>query len=213
MNLFINNLFTDPAYFFGIALVVIFSICCHEYMHAWIALKQGDPTAADQGHLTLNPLKQMGVMSLVMFALIGIAWGQVPVRPAYMKHRWSHALVAFAGPATNLLLFFVFGLAAFCFGHYKLGSEFAFRILLTGSVLNVVLFILNMLPVPGLDGWAILDTFVPRLSRTRSELLSGTFFAAALLVFLFINQLYKLGVYLVTKYFELLLAIAEKFSA
>ena len=81
MNLFINHLFTDPQYFFAIALLVMFSISFHEFSHAWMALREGDPTAADAGHLTLNPLKQMGIISLVMFAIIGIAWGQVPVNP------------------------------------------------------------------------------------------------------------------------------------
>lgn len=84
MNLFITQLFEDPQRFFIWLLVVIFSICCHEFMHAWAALKQGDPTAADEGHLTLNPMKQMGPFSLVMLAVCGIAWGRVPVRPWQM---------------------------------------------------------------------------------------------------------------------------------
>ena len=88
-------------------LVVVFSVCLHEYAHARAALWQGDATAAEQGHLTLNPLKQMGPMSLIMLLIIGIAWGAVPVNPGRMRHRYSDALVSFAGPATNLALFLV----------------------------------------------------------------------------------------------------------
>ena len=52
MNLFIDELFTNPESFCVKVLMVVFSICCHEFSHAWVALKQGDPTAADAGHLT-----------------------------------------------------------------------------------------------------------------------------------------------------------------
>ena len=73
-GLFITNLWRDPYFFFGAAFLVVFSICCHEFMHAWVAMKEGDCTAADAGHLTLNPLKQMGWFSLLLFAFLGIAW-------------------------------------------------------------------------------------------------------------------------------------------
>ena len=85
-GLFITRLFEEPYYTFIWLLVIVFSICCHEFAHAWTALHQGDPTAAEQGHLTLNPLKQMGVFSLIMLAIMGIAWGAVTVNPSRMKH-------------------------------------------------------------------------------------------------------------------------------
>ena len=56
MNLFITRAFTEPKTFCMITLVVVFSICLHEFFHAWTALKFGDTTAADRGHLTLNPI-------------------------------------------------------------------------------------------------------------------------------------------------------------
>ena len=89
--MFIARLIENPRVYAPLALIVIFSICAHELMHAWTALKQGDDTAARLGHLTLNPLKQMGVVSLVMFAFVGVAWGAVPVDPSRMRRRWSHA--------------------------------------------------------------------------------------------------------------------------
>ena len=93
-------------------MIVIFSICCHEYAHAQIALWQGDSTAYENGHLTLNPFKQMGVISIITLLIIGISWGAVPVNPNRMKHKYSEALVAFAGPFTNLFLFFIFSIVS-----------------------------------------------------------------------------------------------------
>ncbi|MCK5845103.1 MAG: site-2 protease family protein, partial [Victivallales bacterium] len=86
-------------------LIIVFSICCHEYMHARTALWQGDDTAARTGHLTLNPLKQMGLISIFMLFMFGIAFGQVPVNPNKMRKPWGEALVSFAGPFANIALF------------------------------------------------------------------------------------------------------------
>ena len=180
MDLFISYLFKNPQLFFTWLLVVVFSISCHEFMHAWTALRQGDPTAADSGHLTLNPLKQMGMMSLVMLAICGIAWGAVPVRPQLMRHRHSDALVSFAGPATNLVLFVVFGVLLYFFG--RLGDS-AFLLLQIGSLLNMVLFIFNLLPIPGFDGFSVLSSFFPRLREFNSEWMTGIYFIMFFLIF------------------------------
>ena len=109
MNLFITYLWRDPRLFFTVGIIVVFSICVHEFMHAFAALKAGDDTAAERGHLTLNPFKQMGLFSLLLFCLFGLAWGRVPVDPAKMRGRFAPALVAFAGPFANMMLslFFV----------------------------------------------------------------------------------------------------------
>ena len=192
MNLFIQYLFKDPQFFFTWLVFVVFSICCHEFMHAYVALKQGDSTAADAGHLTLNPLRQMGTFSLIMLAVAGIAWGAVPVRPYLMRHRHSDALVAFAGPATNFGLFFIFGILCFLVTKFT-GNEFASNMLWLGSLLNIVLFLLNLLPIPGLDGWSILRSFVPRIGELSSELMNGIFFILFFLVFFAFDILWQVG--------------------
>ena len=161
-EVFIGKLFSDPEQFFVQLLVVVFSICCHEYSHAWMALRQGDPTAAERGHLTLNPLKQMGTFSLIMLAFLGIAWGMTPVNPKRFKHRYSDALVSFAGPGMNLLLFVVFCLLTAIAVMSKMQPT-AVHIFFTGALFNMVLFILNMLPIPPLDGWSVLNCFFPQL--------------------------------------------------
>ena len=210
-EIFLAYLWEAPRLFWSLTVIVVFSICCHEYMHARVALFEGDSTAADRGHLTLNPLRQMGVWSLITFALLGIAWGQVPVNPGVMRRRHSHALVAFAGPATNLAL--AVGFTVLCFVCFKLqlGTEFTWEMLYYAGELNVVLFLLNLFPVPGFDGWYILENFFPRFVRQSSEAVRGAFFVMIMLLFVFIDQLYAIGSFLVGNLLFLLQSLTEQF--
>ena len=196
MHLFINYLWEDPNFFFMQILIVVFAICCHEYMHARVALWQGDSTAADEGHLTLNPLRQMGPISLVMLAIIGIAWGQVPVNPKRMRHKYSDALVSFAGPATNLVLAVIFcfvaALVIIISGEKELTSTSmeisnnARNLFRLGAILNFVLFVFNMLPAPGFDGWHILSSFFPKLKTNDSQ---ATYFVSLVILILAMNYI------------------------
>ena len=196
MHLFINYLWEDPNFFFMQILIVVFAVCCHEYMHARVALWQGDSTAADEGHLTLNPLRQMGPISLVMLAIIGIAWGQVPVNPKRMRHKYSDALVSFAGPATNLVLAVIFcfvaALVIIISGEKELTSTSmeisnnARNLFRLGAILNFVLFVFNMLPAPGFDGWHILSSFFPKLKTNDSQ---ATYFVSLVILILAMNYI------------------------
>jgi Zn-dependent protease len=197
MQLFISMLWEDPNSFFMWIFIVIFSICCHEYMHAQVALWQGDSTAADQGHLTLNPLRQMGLFSLILLAVLGLAWGQVPVNPARMRHKYSDALVSFAGPGTNLALFIIFTIiyALIVIVNKSSSSELiskevagtAVGFLEMGATLNFVLFVLNMLPVPGFDGWHVLCSFFPKLKTSDSQFM---IFASVVILIIGINYIH-----------------------
>lgn len=191
-ELFIAKLFENPREFFTLAILVIFSISTHEFFHAYAALRQGDSTAADAGHLTLNPLRQMGVFSLVMLAILGIAWGQVPVNPSRMRGRYGPALVAAAGPFANFLLWIVFLLLTMLTLHLG-GAEqrFASTMLFQASALNLVLCVLNLLPVPGLDGFAVLTNLVPKISlNPRSEFVKGSMLVLILVLFTQIKWLF-----------------------
>ena len=111
MNFFFNYYSTAPNFFLMSMFIIVFSISAHEYAHAQVAYWEGDDTAARAGHLTLNPLVQMGFVSLICFLIFGIAWGAVPVNEAYLKHRYSRLKVDLAGIAMNLILALLF----FCF--------------------------------------------------------------------------------------------------
>lgn len=190
--MFIGMLFSHPDLYFMLLIIVIFSICLHEYMHARVALWQGDPTAAHQGHLTLNPMIQMGPFSLIMCAIIGIAWGAVPINPGYLRHRNSEVLVAFAGPAANLGLFIFFSFLTACCFVFNLPSG-AYLFCNYGAAINFVLFVFNMLPVPMLDGATIFSGLFPRLHHVNEELRNGLTWLIFIIFFFSSSQIYSLG--------------------
>lgn len=174
---------SDYAERFGIAFViawafwVILSIVLHELSHGWAAIRLGDRTPIEQHRMTLNPLVHMGGASLIAFALIGIAWGAMPINPARLRGRYAEALVAIAGPAMNVLLAVIslallalwlgFGEGQWA-GGVTLGDSarqnmiYLFRL---GLMLNVLFAIFNLLPVFPLDGGRILANFVPGYRR------------------------------------------------
>jgi len=192
VNIFLSYLWRDPRLFFTISLIVIFSVTCHEFFHAWCALKVGDSTAADAGHLTFNPFRQMGPVSLVMLLLVGFCWGAVPVNPARMRGRHAPALVAAAGPVTNFVLALLF--VTLCYLAVKAGAnQFACHMLHYGAVLNFVLFLFNLLPIPGLDGFTVLCDFFPKLPAISSETVRGAFFVLVVLAIAFVDKLFRLA--------------------
>lgn len=166
MQIFIAKAAEDPFFVFSWILIIVFSICVHECAHAWTALRQGDDTAAAHGHLSLNPLVQMGWSSLIMLALFGLAWGAVPVDPRRLRSAWSAAWVSAAGPLANLLLVVVFAaLAVVVVLLPGGGNDVALHFFRLAATANGVLFVFNLLPIPMFDGWTVLASFVPPLRR------------------------------------------------
>lgn len=152
-------------------VIVLGSITLHELAHGWAAIWRGDRTPIESGHMTWNPVVHMGLPSLIVFAVIGIAWGMMPVNPARFRGRHDEAIVALAGPAMNLFLAalcIVLGAAwvAVAGGYASPALTVADKAFRDGQVffrlaaaLNIVLAIFNMLPAPPLDGSRILGTF------------------------------------------------------
>ena len=170
---------------------VLLSITLHELAHGWAALWEGDTTPRDLNRLTANPLVQMGQTSLIVFALIGFAWGMMPVRPDRFRHgRLGEALVAFAGPAMNLVLAFVsLTVCGILFATIDMTAQWTRSVgvfLLLGGFLNVILFALNLLPVPPLDGSRILAAASMEIRRLymqpQAQIVS---FALLMMIFLF----------------------------
>lgn len=165
-------------YLFSWVFWVLLSICLHELAHGWAAIHQGDDTPIALGHMNLNPLVHMGQMSLIMFALVGIAWGAMPVNPSRFRDgRFGDAKVSAAGPAMNLLLALItltgLGvLMAMTAGKSAATSTFVvnFQVFLSlGGLLNIVLLLLNLLPIPPLDGSTIVRSLVPSTERFYSH--------------------------------------------
>lgn len=198
MNIFISQLWENPRFFLSWILFVVFSVCLHEFMHSFVALKEGDDTAARLGHLTLNPFRQMGFFSLIMLLLIGICWGRVPVDPRNFRRKYSHLIVSLAGPFTNFGLFIVFTLISGLALRLGYGSEdrerfsFFVTMFLNGAVMNMVLFIFNMLPVPGFDGYSLVENFVPPRFK-NTEFFKGASIIVLMAAFFFSGHLFALS--------------------
>ena len=160
---------------FSWAFWVIFSIVLHELAHGWAAIANGDNTPREMGHMTMNPIVHMGRMSLIFFAIAGIAWGLMPINPHRFRHeRRGRVLVAAAGPAMNLLLAFITLTAAGTWAWAGTGGRITVaehtaanvaQFLFWGGFINLVLGAFNLLPIPPLDGSAILAGAHPALDR------------------------------------------------
>ena len=157
---------------------VLFSITVHEVCHGYAAYRLGDPTAKLAGRLTLNPIKHIDIVGLlVLFITRMIGWAKpVPVDPRYFKNpRKDMMWVSLAGPASNLVLAFVFAVIFKLFGGIIAGSylyplSYMIRIMI---MINVGLAIFNLIPIPPLDGSHILEGLLPHeMASTYSRLMA-----------------------------------------
>nr|VFK31112.1 MAG: Zn-dependent protease (includes SpoIVFB) [Candidatus Kentron sp. MB]VFK34561.1 MAG: Zn-dependent protease (includes SpoIVFB) [Candidatus Kentron sp. MB]VFK76879.1 MAG: Zn-dependent protease (includes SpoIVFB) [Candidatus Kentron sp. MB] len=177
---------------------VLFAITVHEVAHGWVAKRCGDPTAMMLGRLTLNPLKHIDpigtiiIPGILLFLQTGFVFGwakPVPVTWQNLKYpKQDMILVAIAGPAANLLMAILWALLA-KIGLAMLG-QFGNSILpmvymgFAGVSINLALMVLNLLPIPPLDGGRVLVGLLPiRLARwvNRIEPI-GLFILIALLM-------------------------------
>ena len=150
--------------------ILLFSIILHEYSHGYIAYKNGDDTAYLMGRLTFNPIKHIDMVGTILLPMICymsniplFGWAKpVPVNFLRLNMpKTDMAKVAFAGPASNLIL------VALCVILYKVlilinfQELFAYKILSYGIQINLILAIFNLIPVPPLDGSKIVAAFLP----------------------------------------------------
>jgi Zn-dependent protease len=146
----------------------LLSLCLHEYAHALVAYLGGDHSVAEKGYLTLDPLKysnpllSFGIpLVFVLLGGIGLPGGAVMIERHRLRGRVWESLVSAAGPAVNVLFAIVsvagVGAVASGAGHAEFWAALAFL-----SFLQVTAAILNLLPVPGLDGFGIVQPWLPR---------------------------------------------------
>ncbi|MFJ3819909.1 site-2 protease family protein [Streptomyces nodosus] len=157
----------------------IVSLCLHEYAHARTALLGGDITVGAKGYLTLNPLKYthalLSIVLPVIFVVmggIGLPGGAVFIERSRIRGRWRHSLISAAGPLTNAL-FAVVCTAPFwlhALDGVPLGFQYALAFL---ALLQVTAAILNFLPVPGLDGYGVIEPWLPYGVKRQLEPFAG----------------------------------------
>jgi Zn-dependent protease len=155
--------------FLIISPLLLVSLVLHELAHGWVAWKLGDPTAKEHGRLTLNPIKHLDVWGTVALVVTFVGSGgsfffgwakPVPVDPRHFKDpQRGMMFVGAAGPAAN---FAVALIAAGLVWLTYTWSLFAAQTLALAFVLNVVLGVINLIPIPPLDGSRVVGGFLPR---------------------------------------------------
>lgn len=187
-------------------VVFLFSTTLHEAAHAFAAYRLGDPTAYHGGQVTLNPIPhiQREPVGMILVPLITFAasqwmmgWASAPYDPAWaQRYPKRAAVMALAGPASNLLLAVISGVllrVGMGTGVFQLPERISFAGLAEGSVqawngpavalsilfsLNLLLFVFNLLPLPPLDGSAVLPAFLSdNLARRYREILYQPMFS------------------------------------
>ncbi|MDD5050323.1 MAG: site-2 protease family protein [Candidatus Pacebacteria bacterium] len=175
--------------------ILIFSIVLHEVSHGYMANYLGDPTAKYAGRLTLNPIKHVDPFGSIVLPILSfltggfiIGWAKpVPYNPYNLRNgKTGEALVAFAGPLSNLAIVLIFSLVI-RLGQHVLPSSF---ILISGFVvyINLTLMLFNLVPVFPLDGSRILFSFLPvRFQYIKDWFEKYSLFFLLILIFFFLQ--------------------------
>jgi Zn-dependent protease len=200
--------------FIVVAVMLLVGFPVHEFMHAWTAMRLGDDTARWMGRVSLDPrvhFDQMGGLILAGTAVLqalgvfSILFGYAkptPVNPVNLRNgRQGHALVAFAGPASNLVVAALTAIAIRIlrldpdWWNYFVDTPVLLMLLRAGLLLltlNILLFVFNLIPVPPLDGWSVLKGIVPAATARRldeleiqyANVIPTLFFGLILVIFL-----------------------------
>lgn len=171
-------------------IVLILSATIHEYMHGFAANQLGDPTAKNMGRLTLNPIKHLDLFGSILLplslVLIGspflFGWAKpMPYNPNNLSDRkYGDAKVAVAGPLANLFMAVVFSILI----RFLNPASMFFYLVSEIVIINLILMVFNLVPIPPLDGSKILAVFLP--DKWRNKLLYMDTRLSMVLVFAFV---------------------------
>src|SRR3989344_2268312 len=200
--------------FIFIIIILIMSVVIHEVSHGYAALALGDPTAKYQGRLTLNPISHLDPIGSFFVPLIGyfaggfiVGWAKpVPFNPYNLRNqRWGEALVAVAGPISNIALAILFGLTIRFLPEYINISQSFLNLASSVVLINIILAIFNLIPIPPLDGSKILFAFLPYKWQTLRQSFERF---GLILVFIFILFICQIMSHIIGFIFTLLTGIA-----
>lgn len=180
----LSLLTSNPTAFVIIALALALSLTVHEFAHAYVADKLGDPTPRRFGRVTLNPGKHLDPLGTLLLLVAGFGFAKpVPINPANLG-RWGTLWVSAAGPISNLLIAFVSAVLLRVLPQ----NDLTFQVLLTVLGINVVLAVFNLIPIPLLDGSRILGALVPSLGRSLAQFEAMPFSFVLVMAFIFIAR-------------------------
>ncbi|HEX5377174.1 MAG TPA: site-2 protease family protein [Phenylobacterium sp.] len=160
-----------PLTFVFVCLGWVLAVGVHEFCHAWVAYRAGDHTVAEKGYLSFDPRRYADLQTTIVFPLlalalggIGFPGGAVYLREDLMRGRWWRAAASLAGPAGTLAVLIALAAVLRLWtpppGQQALVDAVAFLALLQATAL-----VLNLLPVPGLDGYGAIRAFLPQGAR------------------------------------------------
>ena len=161
-------LFSDPAAFVILSVLLLYSVIFHELAHGWVAYRMGDATAKWLGRLTLNPIKHLDIIGTLMLLVFGFGWAKpVPINLENIppeKRRKGLIFVSAAGITANIIFAFIALLLLRLISPEHSGM--VEQILYLLARINIILAAFNLIPIPPLDGSKILMAFAPE-SVTR----------------------------------------------
>ncbi|MCB9060169.1 MAG: site-2 protease family protein [Halobacteriovoraceae bacterium] len=174
---------------------LLLAVVCHEWAHAMMSYKFGDPTAKYAGRLTLNPQAHFDLIGTIIFPLVGVLLGgvmfgwakPVPIDPRYYKNYKKGVFwVSFAGPLANIVLVIIFSFLL-AFIQKKIGSVFSYyetilQMISMAIRINVVIAAFNLIPWPPLDGSKMLAMFMDHETARRYEGLSRYWFVMLIVI-------------------------------
>ena len=164
---------------------LVLSLTCHEFGHAFAAKRFGDDTAERAGRLTLNPLAHIDPFGLLLVVLVGFGYAKpVPTDPRNFRSRWADLWVAAAGPAMNLVLAVVAWNGFLLLRAADVGFAYTEGAVLLAQLLvliNLLLMVVNLVPIGPLDGHYILPYFLPRRLASAYRYYNARYGAMALM--------------------------------
>ncbi len=178
-------------------LILIVSIVAHEVAHGLAALWQGDRTARDAGRLTLNPIAHVDIVGSILIP-VGLfllsspflfGWAKpVPINPYNFRNvKYGEALVAFAGPLVNIIFVTIFTLLI----HFVPMNAVYMNVCQTAILVNLVLALFNLIPIPPLDGSKILFAFIPQTYYKLRKLLEARNFIFLMIVIILVWNVFQ----------------------
>ena len=158
---------TDPSAFLFLSISLIFSLCFHEFSHSFIALKLGDDTSYRLNRTNINPMNHLDPIGTLMIFFVGFGWAKpVPVNPYNLKNPTKDMMkIAFAGPASNLILAFISLLLIKIFS----SGDSVFMIF---YYINLALAVFNLLPITPLDGSQIFNPIIYKFNPKAANFLA-----------------------------------------
>jgi Zn-dependent protease len=175
-----------------LAGALVLAIGLHEFAHALAADLQGDRLPRAMGRLTLNPIRHLDPLGTLLIIIAGFGWGKpVEFRPeALSSKRFGAAIVALAGPMMNILLALA-GAFLFGFSEHAFGRNFLSIFLLEFTVINAILAVFNLIPIPPLDGSRLLTIFLPPNKQRIIFFLDRYGFLLLLVLVFFAQDLFR----------------------